>query len=127
MTLCPSCALPPAPVPTTGKITITMTDSGKNGWQGNVLAVRQNGTLTTFGTNFTSGAQFSQLLNFTLKTNLTVDIIVSKVGTNPQQVGYTIKDESGTVLATRAAGKSFTLNQILNTFCFKCQTLAASN
>lgn len=54
---------PPLPDPTILNLTITMTDLTGDGWNGNVMEVRQNNTLVgKFGDNFTSGAASGPLI-----------------------------------------------------------------
>ena len=55
--------------PATTWVTVTMTDSGSNGWNGNILGFKQNGTFVgTFGDNFTKGASGGRL-SFTFISN----------------------------------------------------------
>lgn len=56
-----------------------MTDKWGDGWNKYVLAFRQNGTLTTFGSLFTNGFSYpTQKVVF--KKYIPVDIIVYVVG-----------------------------------------------
>lgn len=59
---------------------VSLSDQYGDGWEGTVLAFRQNGTLTPFGANFTSGATYPAA-TFTFKKYINVDIIVYKLGT----------------------------------------------
>lgn len=59
----------PAPTPSNVTITITMTDSFGDGWNGNVLAIRQNSTNYLFGNAFTTG-KTSGPVSITLNANM---------------------------------------------------------
>lgn len=62
-------------------LTITMTDSGSNGWNGNVLALRQsNNVVGTFGEAFTSRAT-GTALTVNVIGNLPTEIVVAQLGT----------------------------------------------
>jgi len=70
----------PPPDPTSVTLTITMTDSYGDGWEGYIFAVRQNKkTVGTFGVGFTSGTQ-SGPTYITVKNNAEVQIVVYQVG-----------------------------------------------
>ena len=62
----------PPPIPAGSIVlTISMSDSFGNGWNGNVFGFRQNGTIVgTFGNGFTSGRTFGPL-NVTIPGNIT--------------------------------------------------------
>lgn len=53
-------------------LSITMSDSGSNGWNGNIVGLRQNGAIFwQFGSNFTSGSSLGPLnvtINGRIKT-----------------------------------------------------------
>ena len=62
-------------------VTITMTDSFGDGWEGTVLGIKQNGALVgTFGSAFTSGYS-SGPVYITLQTGIEAQIVVSVLGT----------------------------------------------
>lgn len=68
------------PEPTTLKLTITMTDSYGDGWNGNILAIRQNNTIIgTFGSTFTEGSSTSPVY-IVVQGSLRAQIIVSTIG-----------------------------------------------
>lgn len=49
--------VPPPPAPGMVNLKVYMMDSGGDGWYGNVVGIRQNGTIiATFGSNFTAGS-----------------------------------------------------------------------
>ena len=51
-----------------------MEDEGHDGWEGNILELRQNGVSQSFGEAFTSGDWYNS--EFTLETGSQVDIAV---------------------------------------------------
>lgn len=62
--------------PTTSTLIVTMTDSYGDGWNGNVLGIRQNGSVIgTFGAGFTSGSSSGPLL-ITVAADLLAQIFV---------------------------------------------------
>ena len=62
-------------------ITIRMTDSKSNGWNGTVIGFTQNDvTVANFGTNFTSGAT-SGPINVTINGKAYTKIVVTTFGT----------------------------------------------
>lgn len=55
---------PPTPVDPAGLITlnISMTDYYGDGWNGNIIGIKQNGTVfATFGQNFTAGKVYGPI------------------------------------------------------------------
>ena len=66
---------------------VILTDSGNNGWNGNLLAFKQDGIITPFGGQFLNGNKYGpRAFKFTKK--LPVDIIVQTVGSRPVEVGF---------------------------------------
>lgn len=72
MTVTPTTTPTPSPTPVvtdTITYTISMKDSKSNGWNGTVLAFKQNNAIVaTFGASFTSGASATQTV--TIKNNI---------------------------------------------------------
>lgn len=65
-------------------LTITMTDSNGDGWEGTVLGIKQNGVLVgTFGSAFTFGRS-SGPIYITLQTGMEAQIVVSALGVYTQ-------------------------------------------
>lgn len=93
-----------------------MTDSFGDGWNGNVLAIRQNSTNYLFGDAFTTGKS-SGPVSITLNANMQATIQVSTLSVKTQEIGFTAKFPNGTVIYTRAAGTSFTGSIVFKTFC----------
>jgi hypothetical protein len=61
-------------------LTITMTDSKGDGWNGNVLAIRQNNTVVgLFGSLFTSGSS-SGPINIRVNARFETHIVVFRKG-----------------------------------------------
>lgn len=58
---------------------VTMTDSWGDGWNGNVLAFKQNGTLTNFALTGNNTRQFGPV-KYTLQKKISTTIVVSVYG-----------------------------------------------
>lgn len=68
-----------------------MIDAGKNGWNGNILTFVQDGVETLFGEQFISGEKYGpRKYNFT--KNVPVNIVSDKIGKNPEDIGFEIRD-----------------------------------
>lgn len=86
---------------------ITMVDSKGDGWNGNVLAFKQeNVIVATFGSGFESGKTYGPQ-TVRIKNNVQTQIVVVQKGNFTNQVGFTVKNLQGTVIHTRAAGTAF--------------------
>jgi len=98
-------------------IIVTMTDSGKNGWNGYVFGFRQNGQIVgQFGQNFTSGGSYGPV-NIKVNGSLDTEIVVVQTGSNPTQIGFVVKLINNTVVHTLAAGSTFNSTTVFRTFC----------
>lgn len=85
-------------------LSITMTDSGNDGWNSNVLAIKQDGTvLGTFGGDFATGNS-SGPVSITVQGNKEVQIVVSQMGAKSKEIGFVVKAANGTVIHQRATG-----------------------
>lgn len=103
--------------PTTISLVVTMTDSGGNGWNGNIIGFRQNDNVVgTFGSDFTSGAS-SGPLYISIIPNLNTQIAVVQVGTRTNEVGFIVRFLNGTTIFQRNAGLTFINNFPFITFC----------
>lgn len=61
-------------------VSITMTDASQDGWEGNILGIRQNGVVKgIFGNAFTSGSS-SGPVSFNLDVGVEAQIIVTQLG-----------------------------------------------
>ena len=70
-----------APSPSYIALTITMTDSFGDGWNSNVLAIRQNNKIVGFfGNTFTTGSS-SGPVSVIVQGNLATQIVVATLGT----------------------------------------------
>ena len=108
---------PPPPDPNMVNVTITMTDSFGDGWNGNVISIKQNNNVVgTFGGAFTSGSS-SGPVYMLVQGNITAQIVVSQLGSKTNEVGFAIRAPNGTVLHQRNSGNTFTANTLLETFC----------
>ena len=106
-----------SPSPSYLTLTITMTDSGSDGWNSNVLAIRQNNTiLGYFGASFTAGSS-SGPVSVIVQGNLTTQIVVATLGTKTEEIGFTVTAPNGTVIFQRASGSTFTATTYFTVFC----------
>jgi ABC-type uncharacterized transport system permease subunit len=90
-----------------------LTDSYGDGWNGNVLAFRQNNTIQTF--TLPNGYQ-SGPFAFTFLKLVPVDVIVYTLGTWTGEVGFQLRTYVGTTVAARYSGYSFSANSKLLSF-----------
>lgn len=94
-----------------------MTDSFGDGWNGNVLAIKQNGNIVgTFGNSFASGSS-SGPIYMTVQGNLEVQIVVSSYWSWTQEMGFVVAASNGTIIYQRPTGVSFPSGIIFSTFC----------
>jgi hypothetical protein len=110
---------PNTPNATNVTLTITMTDSKSNGWNGTVLGFSQNeATVATFGSNFTSKGSLGPVYA-TINGNLLTRIVVTTLGTAAatSEIGFVVKFPNGTVIFTRTAGTVFNATTVFTTFC----------
>lgn len=97
-------------------LTITMTDSYGDGWNGNVLTIKQGTKDYNFGGSFKSG-KTSGPLSITINGNMEASIQVYTLGTKTQEIGFTVKFPNGTVLFTQSPGVAFQSNKLFKVFC----------
>lgn len=98
-------------------LTIAMTDSYGDGWNGNVFGIKQNGTVVgTFGTGFNTGYNFPSA-NIAVQGNIEAQIFVSTLGSWTNEVGFIVKAPNDTVIYQRTSGYSFNSTTIFATFC----------
>ena len=71
--------------------------------------------MATFGSTFTSKSNFGPFM-VNLTNGVNVDIIVSKLGTNTQQLGFFIRTYHGFVQFQRNSGSTFLSNTLLGSF-----------
>ena len=96
-----------------------MGDSYGDGWNGNILGIKQNGQIVaTFGEAMATGSSATSLIQIAEDVNS--EIVVHQFGTWTEEISFTIKDPEGNVLASRAAGTGFSANAVLGYFCYKC-------
>ena len=101
--------------PATSTVTyyLTLTDSFGDGWNGNVLAFRQNNAIQTF--TLSSGYQRGPFA-FTFLRLVPVDVIVYTLGTWTEEIGFQLRTYVGTIVAARYSGSSFSANSKLLSF-----------
>lgn len=115
-TFCPvsGCA---SPSPSYLTLTISMTDSFRDGWNSNVLGIRQNDTIVgLFGNTFTAGSS-SGPVSVIVQGNLATQIVVVTLGTKTNEVGFTVKAPNGTLIHQRVSGATFLATTRFSTFC----------
>jgi hypothetical protein len=67
-----------------------MTDSGSNGWNSNVLGLKQDDKiLGIFGNYFTSGAS-SGPVSIIVQNNIATQVVVTQLGTKTNEVKFVI-------------------------------------
>lgn len=104
---------PPPDDPGMINVTIKMTDSGSDGWNGNIISIKQNNNVVgTFGPTFSSGNS-SRPIYLLIQGNISAQVIVYQLGNKSQEIGFTIKAPNDNVLYERIKGKSFTANELL--------------
>lgn len=107
--------------------TIDMTDSWGDGWNGNVMAIRQNGIIVgTFGQGFTTGTVFGPD-TIMLCSNVPSDIVVETLGGFTNEVGFTVYDFQGQVVYDHPVGTTFTAATVFHSFVPSCVPPACPN
>lgn len=99
-------------------LTITMTDSAGDGWNSNILAVKQNNSVLvgTFGDLFLSGSS-ADPVSVIINSNFVTQIVVSQLGSKANEVGFVIKASNGTTIYQKNSGDKFNASKIFTTFC----------
>jgi len=69
------------------KYDVTLTDSGSDGWNGNILSFKQDGIVTPFGGQFLNGKKYGPR-SFSFTKKIPVDIIVQTVGNKSLEIGF---------------------------------------
>lgn len=98
-------------------LTVTLSDSAGDGWNSNVLAIKQNNSIIgTFGELFTSGSANGPI-TINVLGDLNAYIVVTQLGTKTDEVGFIITAPNGTIVHQRNSGSPFSTNIIFSTFC----------
>lgn len=106
---------------------IDMNDSYGDGWNGNILALQQNGiTVGTFGQGFTTGSTFGPD-TIMLCANVPTTIVVATLGSWTEEVGFTITDPNGMMVIDHQPGTSFTAATVFGNFIPSCTPPACPN
>lgn len=88
----------PTPDNSTITLTVNMTDSYGDGWNGNIIGIRQNNYIVaTFGNDFKTGKTFGPS-NITISANFNAEIVVAQKGSYTSEVGFTVIYSNGTVI-----------------------------
>jgi len=102
---------------------VSLSDSFADGWNGNVLGFRQNGSVVaTFGVTFKTGSA-SGPFYITLAKNLNTQIVVTTLGTKTNEVGFIIRSLNSTIIYQRTSGSTFTTTTYFTIFCPDTQCL----
>ena len=111
---CPKGGCPDSPYST---FSVTLTDSGSDGWNGNALVILQNKVaVANLGLEFKSKGTLGPF-SVVLQGNLPAQIVVGYLGTKTNEVGYTVRAPNGTIILTRTSGSTFKGGNVLSTFC----------
>lgn len=98
-------------------LSITMTDSYGDGWNGNKVGIKQNlVTVGTFGAGFYTGT-FSGPVYLTVQSNSEVQVVVNTLGSYTEEVGFIIKSPNDTIIFQRTNGTQFNSTFVFSTFC----------
>lgn len=96
---------------------MTMTDTKGDGWNGNILAIKQNDTIIgTFGGAFTTGATADPVY-IRIQVNLAVQAVISTLGSATNEVLFAVRALNGSLLYQRTTGSVFTAIDIFFTIC----------
>jgi len=99
--------------------TIFMDDSFGDGWNGNVVAIKQKGvTIGTFGTTFTGGSADTAYINLCDLDTASVELDV--LGSFTSEVGFSIVSPQGVTMLTRASGSTFPAGFVFGSFYAQC-------
>ena len=123
------CPLGGCPSTSSYIITITMTDSVGDGWNGNILSIMQNDTFVqSFGETFTYG-MLTEPVYVLVQGNRFAQIYVNQLGSGTPEVGFVVKSPSGTTLCQKSVGTAFYSSTLFPRFCVAggCPTPATLN
>ena len=108
---------PPPPPADSVTLTISMTDTYGDGWDGNVFGLKQGSTIVaTFGAGFTTGTTYGPM-DVTIPGNVSTQIVISTYGTWTEECGFVIKASNGTTIFTLLAGTRFSADAVFFVFC----------
>ena len=94
-----------------------MSDSFGDGWNGNILGIRQNNSIVgTFGGTFTSGYA-SNPVYISVQGNFQAEIVVIQAGTKSNEARFIIRAPNGTIIYQKSNTATFTTATIFLTFC----------
>lgn len=73
-----------------------MTDSGSDGWNQNYIGFRQNNSIMGYiGDTFINGSKAGPVY-VVVRSNVTTEIVVYKMGTKTNQIGFIVTASNGT-------------------------------
>lgn len=97
---------------------ITLTDSFGDGWNGNILAIKQNNNIMgTFGNTFNSGSSFTYPIYIVVHANITAQIVVNQLGQKTNEVGFVVRNVNGPIIYQKNSGGTFDSTRIITIFC----------
>ena len=84
-----------------------MSDSFGDGWNGNILGIKQNNTIIgTFGSGFVTGFS-SGPVYVNVQANVLAQIVVVVLGSWTKEIGFNVKVvENGSTIFSRSSGQS---------------------
>ena len=93
-----------------------MTDSWGDGWNNNVIGLRQTGVIVaSFGADFTTGHNYGPV-TVTVPVGTPTEIVVHTLGSWRSEVGFTIYDADGNQIFHRSSGQTFSATTVFGTF-----------
>ena len=94
-----------------------MTDSGNDGWNNNILGIKQNNSIVgIFGDQFTLGDTAGPV-SIIVQGNLATQIVVVELGSKSNEIGFIVTGSNGTIIYQRTSGTTFTSTKRFATFC----------
>lgn len=92
-----------------------LSDSYGDGWEGNVLAFKQNGAVVSTFT-MANGSYYGPVA-VTLRKLLTVSVVVYTLGNYSTEIGFELYTANGTYIFYWNAGPKLNQNTLLGSFC----------
>lgn len=109
----------PTPPPTTYiTLSVSLSDTYGDGWNSNIIGFMQNDVIVkTFGQNFINGkAPVPNPINITIPSNLQTQIVVAKLASWSNEIGFIVKYLNGTLIHQRTPA-TFSSQTVFANFC----------
>lgn len=101
-------------------LTIKLKDAKGDGWNNNVLGLRQDGRIVAvFGEEFTTGKDYGPI-TVPVKYGKWTDVVVANYGSKTDEMQFVIIDAEGKKLIEHKSGNAFSADTILGDFCLGC-------